>query len=327
MKIQIRLFPAMLAFCCVLALVIQPDAARANESATQVDFGVLPVMQALPLFVAEEQGFFSKRGLTVRLVPFQSAAEKDIALKAGAIDGYFGDLFTPLVIEGNGLDISIVATNYSTGSDARMFGILASEKSGIRDIKELAGNDVGISTASVIDYVTQELLIESGVDVDDVELLDMKNIGLRMQMLMSGQLDAATLPEPLLTAAQKGGATLLADDTGMQVSQTVLIFSEEFLSGKQQDIANTETVSQFLAAVDEANAWIAENPRDAREIMIARTRVPEPLQQVIPLPVFPTEMAVPAQSTVEEAINWLKAAGVLKNDLTYTGLVNGAYLP
>src|SRR5690606_5478623 len=129
------------------------------------------------------------------------------------------------------------------------------------------------------------------------------------------------------TAAQKGGATLLADDTGMQVSQTVLIFSEEFLAGKQQDIANTETVSQFLAAVDEANAWIAANPKEAREIMIARTRVPEPLQQVIPLPVFPTEMAVPAQSTIEEAINWLKAAGVLKNDLTYTGLVNGAYLP
>lgn len=308
---------------CMLSLtcIALPGRQAHGQGETQLRFGVLPVLQALPLFVAAEQGYFSEAGLDVDVIPFQSAADKDIALKSGAIDGYFGDLFTPLVIEGNGLDISIVATNYSTGSTARMFGILASAKSGISTIGELEGHQIGISSASVIDYVTQQLLATAELDGEDVDLADMKNIGLRMQLLMSGELDAATLPEPLVTAAQKGGAVLLADDTGMDVSQTVLIFSQGYID------AEPEAVSAFLAAVDRANAWITDNPQGAREMMIKHTRLPEPLQQVFPVPGFPAEMGVPNEKTIAEAISWLRDAGVLRKDLTYTGLVNGDFLP
>ncbi len=308
-----------IAACAILLLDgLQPIQARAAE---ELRFGVLPVLQALPLFVADEQGFFGDAGLDVQILPFQSAADKDIALKSGAIDGYFGDLFTPLVVEGNGLDISIVATNYRTGRDARMFAVLAGKDSGIETMEDLSGHQVGISSNSVIDYVTQQLLARTELGEDAVELVDMKNIGLRMQLLMSGELDAATLPEPLATAASKGGATLLADDTGMQVSQTVLIFSQAYLDD------NSGQVRAFLAAVDQANAWILDNPKEARAIMIAKTRLPEPLQQVFPIPVFPREMDVPTASTISEAVAWLKASGVVKEDLEYTELVNGAYLP
>lgn len=302
----------------LMAGMAQPQVVHAE---TDMSFGVLQVLQALPLFVAEEQGFFEKAGLDVELVPFQSAADKDIALRAGAIDGYFGDLFTPVVVEGNGLDISIVATNYRTGPDTRMFAILASRASGVRTIKELAGHQVGISSNSVIEYVTQVLLARDGLAEDSAELADMKNIGLRMQLLMSGELDAATLPEPLATAAEKGGATLLADDTGMLVSQTVLIFSQAYIE------AQPEQVRKFLTAVHEANAWIAAHPAEARKTMIERTRVPEPLQEKFPIPLFPLKMDVPTEQTVQEVVAWLMSQEVLKRDLAYTELVNGAYLP
>ena len=302
----------------LLSTMLQPSPAHAVEP---LKFGVLQVLQALPLFVAEEQGFFADAGVEVQLVPFQSAADKDIALNASAIDGYFGDLFTPLIVEGNGLDISIVATNYRSGSNARMFAVLASKASGIRTISGLAGRQVGISSNSVIDYVTQVLIADADVPAVAAELVDMKNIGLRMQLLMSGELDAATLPEPLATAAIKGGATLLADDTGMLVSQTVLIFSQSFLDEQP------EQVRAFLFAVDQANAWIAAHPTEARKTMIERTRLPEPLQEKFPLPVFPTQMDVPAAQTVRAAVAWMKSQGIVKRDLAYTELVNGAYLP
>ena len=68
--------------------------AYAEESA-QIRFGVLPVLQALPLFVAQDKGMFEKAGVKVDLIPFNTAAEKDIALTSGSIDGCFGDLVTP----------------------------------------------------------------------------------------------------------------------------------------------------------------------------------------------------------------------------------------
>jgi NitT/TauT family transport system substrate-binding protein len=314
-------FYSRIAALCAALLIVGAVQTKVVHAEPDLSFGVLQVLQALPLFVAEEQGFFETAGVEVELVPFQSAADKDIALNAGAIDGYFGDLFTPLIVEGNGLDISIVAANYRTGPKARMFAVLASKASGVRTIKELEGRQVGISSNSVIDYVTQVLLARDGLEPGDAELADMKNIGLRMQLLMSGELDAATLPEPLATAAEKGGATLLADDTGMLVSQTVLIFSQDYLEAQPGE------VRQFLSAVNNANAWIAANPVEARKMMIERTRVPEPLQEKFPIPLFPVKMDVPSAATIAEAVAWLRAQGVVKRDLAYTELVNGAYLP
>ena len=55
-----------------------------------IQFGTLPVIQALPLFVAAEKGYFKDAGLDVELVPFNSAMEKDVAMSAGQISGYFG---------------------------------------------------------------------------------------------------------------------------------------------------------------------------------------------------------------------------------------------
>ena len=45
------------------------------------------------------------------------------------------------------------------------------------------------------------------------------------------------------------------------------------------------------------------------------------------MPVFPTKMDVPSSTTIAEVLAWLKAEGIVKKDLTYTGLVNGDYLP
>ena len=47
------------------------------------------------MFTAAEKGFFEKEGLEVELILFNSAMEKDVALTAGRIEGYFGDLITP----------------------------------------------------------------------------------------------------------------------------------------------------------------------------------------------------------------------------------------
>ena len=85
-------FPATVLIAVSLFLsVLGADIARAGEK-PDVRFGTLPVLQALPLHVAQEKGFFDEAGIKVELIPFNTAAEKDIALTTKNIDGYFGDL-------------------------------------------------------------------------------------------------------------------------------------------------------------------------------------------------------------------------------------------
>ncbi len=103
---------ASLLFVGVFLLFSHP--ATSAEKPSKIRFGTLPVLQALPLYVAQDKGFYGREGLDVELIPFNTAAEKDIALAAGSIDGYFGDLLTPIVLRGNGRDVFIVVTNYDT---------------------------------------------------------------------------------------------------------------------------------------------------------------------------------------------------------------------
>ncbi|MDQ7782441.1 MAG: MetQ/NlpA family ABC transporter substrate-binding protein [Desulfomonilaceae bacterium] len=307
----------------VAALVVSVSICSVRASSgepVKIRFGVLPVLQALSLFVAEDKGLFEKAGVKVELVPFNTAAEKDIALVAGSIDGCFGDLVTPTVLRGNGRDVYMVATNYDTKSDRRMFGVLAKPNSALKSVKDLAGVPVAVSSNSVIDYVTQELLKSGGVPEDKIESVETKNIGMRMQMLLSGQVEAATLPEPLVTAAVAKGAILLVDDAGLTSSQTVLYFLGPFMKEHPKE------VKAFLAAVNQANRLINEQPDSMRPIMVEHVRLPPPLQAAYPVPRFP-DLHAPDKESVMTVIQWLRKRGVVKPALTYEQVVDAHYVP
>lgn len=304
------------------SLILTPTTATfavAQETVT-VRFGVLPVLQALPLFAAKDKGLFERAGVRVELIPFNTAAEKDIALVAGSIDGCFGDLVTATILIGNGRDVKIVATNYDTTRDRRMFGVLVKPSGKHKTLKDLAGVPVGISSNSVIHYVTDRLLSDSGVPRNKFETIEIKNIGMRVQMLLSGQVEAATLPEPLVTAAVAKGAILLADDAGLPTSQTVLVFSGAFLK------KHPAAVKSFLAAVNEANSLIAARPDEARAVMVEHVRLPEPLKATYPVPRFPRVHA-PDKQSVHAIVLWLKGRGVIKPELGYEQVVDASQIP
>ncbi len=289
------------------------------EKPAKIRFGALPVLQALPIYVAQDKGLFTKAGLDVDIIAFNTAAEKDIALSTGNIDGYFGDLVTPIVLRGNRRDIAIVATNYDTTYDRRMFAILCKPGSPYKSVPDLTSVPIAISSNTVIDYVTEVLLKSNGVSNDKYATLETKNIGLRMQMLLSGQVEAATLPEPLVTAAIAKGAMLLADDSGLAASQTVLAFSGSFLAG------HGPSVKTFLKTLEEAGALIQQNPEAVRSVMVEHARLPEALKATYPVPRFPKPHA-PAKNAVGSVAEWLKNRGVIKTAPTYEQVVNAGFV-
>ena len=116
-------------------------------------FGVLPVVDTLPLLVGQEAGTFLDQGIDLELVSFQSALERDAALQAGKLDGYFGDILNTLLLIQSGQPVKILTTAFHTHPDHRMFGIAAAPGSGITSMDQLKGKDVAISRATIIDYV------------------------------------------------------------------------------------------------------------------------------------------------------------------------------
>jgi len=290
-----------------------------TETNTSIVFGVLPALQSLPLVVAQENGFFADAGLDVELIMFNTAAEKDIALTSGAIDGYFGDLFTSTVIEVNGFDIAIVARNYETRLDRRMFGLLAKPGSAYHTASDLINIPIAVSSNSVIEYVAEQLLRNDSVSSEGMAFMEAKNIGLRMQMLLSGQIEAAVLPEPLVTAALSRGGSLLADDSAMSTSQTVLIFAQSFIDD------NPKLIKDFLDAIAEANGYINEYPDDVRSLMVTHNRLPEKLRDSYPVPRFP-DLTLPSAEIMEPVAAWLMKRKVISRMPSYDELVDGRFI-
>ena len=70
--------------------------------------GLLPVVDALPFIVAEKEGLFEKEGLSVELVYFGSARDRDSAIMGGQVDAALHDPVGALMLIGNGVPIKIV---------------------------------------------------------------------------------------------------------------------------------------------------------------------------------------------------------------------------
>ena len=75
---------SIIIFMVIMLSLIRIPAAYA----TTVRIGILPIVDALPFFVAKEKGFFKGLPLPVELIPFRSAVERDAAFQTGKLDAY-----------------------------------------------------------------------------------------------------------------------------------------------------------------------------------------------------------------------------------------------
>ena len=307
-----------IAVLLILAITITAFPAS-TQAGDKIAFGVLPVMQALPLFVAQEKGLFTEEGVEVELIPFRSGLEKDAAMAAGQTQGYFGDMLTSIILGANQAPMRMVATIFNTTGDQRMFAVLAAPGTGKPSLTDLARKGIAGSSNTVIEYVTTRLL-ENETPGAGLNMIETKNILARMPMLLQGQVAGAVLPEPLVTLVEGKGATVVADDRGLGITPTTLLFTGDFIDG------NTEAIKAFLRATTRASVLINQDPETARPIMIKYARIPERLQQSIAIPVF-TPPTVPEKKLVMDVYNWLNDKGVLKSELTFGEMVRGDLLP
>ncbi|MDR2018317.1 MAG: ABC transporter substrate-binding protein [Syntrophobacterales bacterium] len=291
-------------------------------AAADIRFGTLPVIQCLPVFVAAERGYFKEQGITVELVPFNSSLEKDVAFTSGQISGYFGDIPTCMVLSANKVPIKITAVVHNTTKSQRMFALVLAPKFAGRELKDVVGNGVAVSSNTVLDFLTGKFFSIKGIPINQVKMVEIKNIPIRLQMLMVGQVAVAVLPEPLVALSEMKGGKVLMDDGGKGWSATVLSFHQGFLS-QQPD-----KVRLFLKAVAKASDYINKNPKDVRAVMNRECRIPGQLKSGFPVPEF-SKLVLPTSDQVDDVYRWLYQKGTIKVGVVvpYMQVVADGYLP
>jgi NitT/TauT family transport system substrate-binding protein len=288
---------------------------------TSLKVGLLPVLDVLPLYVAEQNGYFADEGIQVEAVPVKSAQERDVLLQTGQADGVLTDLPSTVLFNQDTARVKAVYTSRRPYPDAPMFRILAGPGTELSTPSDLSGVPVGISQNTVIEYLTDRILEAEGVLPEDVAVLEVSAIPVRFEQLMNGNIQAATLPDPLASAAMAAGAKLIADDSQYpEVAQSVLTFSTDALTAKPG------TVRKFLAAWNKAVAELNANPEKYGNLLIEQARVPEAVRESYQMPPFP-EAGVPTEAEVADIVQWMQEKGLLKRAIPYQELVDPSFLP
>ncbi|MCL5290947.1 MAG: MetQ/NlpA family ABC transporter substrate-binding protein [Actinobacteria bacterium] len=295
--------------------------ARKPAGPTKVRIGTVPTEDALPLFVAVEKGYFKKKGLDVTIETFPSAQERDAALQAGKIDGFMGDLLAAAMLENGGVDVSVVSIMMGATPQEGRFAILVPGNSPIKGIAQLRNVPVAISKDTVIEYVTDELLKEYGLKGSEIKKVEVKKIPIRQEMLVAGQLQAATLPDPFAAVAEKRGARVIVDDTrGANLSQTVLLFRKDFVD------KDGEVVTAFLEAQNEGVKAIKDNPAAFQPLLIQKARIPTIIARTYLVGKYPA-VQVPKKADVDRVLKWMSAKKLIKGDVTYERVVDQEVQP
>lgn len=283
-----------------------------NEVET-IRIGILPIEDSLPLVVAEDEGIFLKYGLKVELIPFNSALERDAALMVGEIDAAVTDPLAVILLRDKGYDIRIVSLCLGMNPDEGVFAILAAPNSTIESVEDLNGKKIAISSNTIIEYVTDVMLSKYNISYNKVEI---KQIPMRVRILLDGKIDAATLPEPLASYAVTRGAKLILSDAMMEksVTQTVIVFRGEFVDRKRDELKN------FLKAYEDAVSTINSNKSKYRNKFIEIARIPENIAGKYPMPNYPPPKKLPKEF-YDRYLHWALSKGLISREVPYEEVV------
>ncbi len=292
-----------------------------SSESVKLRIAVLPILDALPMYVAQANNYFEEQGVEVEFVPVSSAAERDQVMTAGQADGMINDLVSTVLYNQDTTQIQIVSFARTATPEFPQFRILAARDSGISEVDDLKGVEIGISEGSVIEYTTDRLLEAEGFSPLDIVTIAVPSIPVRMSLLDSGELSAANLPDPLASLAIQGGAVAVVDDSSHpEFGNSEISFRKSVID------ANPEAIRGFLAAVDKAVQEINADPARWDELLTEQSLVPAPLIGSYKIPTFPSGN-LPSEAQWTDVIEWSLAKGLISEAVSYTDSVNADYLP
>ena len=297
--------------CIATALLFIILSCSQAHCADVLRIGALPAADSLILYAAVEDGAFSSRGLDVRVVPFQSALELGAAMRAGALDGHFGDIINVLMQNESGARQAIIATTSHSAPGARHFGLAVSPACKAQSLAELKGKTCSIGRATIVEFVL-DMLLEKGGAAGTLEKVDIRQIPARLQMLLSGRIDSALLPEPLLSLAEERGAHTVMDDGVLDIPLAVIALR---VPEGGMDDSFADRADRFRAALAEEAERINASPEAYKEMMKKLKLIaPQAMARyaMMRFRVGVTPLGLPTAEDVNAYAEWMQRFSILK---------------
>lgn len=206
----------------------------------------------LPVYAAQEKGFFQKNGLNSQIILFRGDAGVVQALVAGSVDLNVASLTGLLSAISAGQKLKAVWGGY----DSADFAWYAQKN--IHSTKDLRGKSFAVSSfGSLTDSLTRYLIQKSGLNPQrDVRILQIGGTPAMLAALRAGRVDVAILSPPTKFAAKEEGFNKIFDqrtDIAREWPKHVVYSTESFIRQHPQ------TIRAFIRSTVEAIRFAKAN--------------------------------------------------------------------
>jgi NitT/TauT family transport system substrate-binding protein len=243
------------------------DATGADQPRTVTVLQVSHTLSFLPLYVAQQHGYFEANGVAVEIAdaPGDSAANM-AALKGGDAWGMITSPEQAMIADAHDQDIRAVVALTDTSPQALVARGGFTSSGSLAD--DLRGKRVAVSTAG---SATREVALETirfiGLDPDhDVTVIEGRDPA-RLAALEAGEADFAFLSQPSLAAALQEGIVTnalvsTAEAIGHYHSLSLLVTGDE----ADSDPATVQAVADAIARAEQL---IVDQPEEAFAVAVA----------------------------------------------------------
>ena len=234
--------------------------------AAPLRIGVSETLLSLPLYVAEAEGFFQKRGVNVEFV---NCVGGNRCMK-NMLDGQT-DLATatelPVVFNSfSRNDFAILTSFVSVSNDLK---VVARAEAKINEPGKLRNKTLGYVKGSASQYVLDLVLVYNGIDPDTVKLKAITP-ETALTALATKEVDALCIWEPFASRIE------LELGTDVQLVPIPKLYTETFnLIAMQSVIRNKpQELERVVQALRDSTRFIQTHPEQAKALAAKRLKIP-----------------------------------------------------
>ncbi len=271
----------------------QREALRRDSAAFKV--ALMPTLDGLPLWVAQQYHLFDNVGAEVRLKRYSSQMDCDTALLRGRVEGTVTDLVRAAQMEKQ-MSIQLAA---ATGAYWQLF---VNHNARIRQLKQLDDKMVAMTRFSVTDQLCDVVTDTAGIDKERLYRVQINDVGIRLSMVLNNEIDALFLTEPQATIARQHGHTLLLDSRRMDYRPGALVFNGEEMKRPKRKQQRERFLKAYNQACDSIDKY---GLRHFSRLIAQQCEIPVEVADSLPDNIVFPHAGRPRQQDIDKARKWL----------------------
>jgi NitT/TauT family transport system substrate-binding protein len=284
--------------------------AAAQPASAQTKFKMMytAVTGFTSAYVAQEQGFFKKRGIDVEFLLTANSANNAPALVSGSVDIAGPTMTSVLEAVDAGLDLVVFAGGAVYPLDKDI--LVARFGSGIEKPTDLKGKRVGVpGIGALLHVMLRKHLKENGVDPNDVKFVEIGFVQ-AADALKSGQIDAYPAVAPF-------SARILQSKSGYEVANWLKntpdgTLTTVYATTRKWANDHKKQIEDFKAAMEEADEFIKTHRDEMDNAIAVYTKLPVAVLKTLAPPNLVVNVA---PDRVKYWIDICKEQGIVKHDM------------